>query len=283
MKRIIKIGIIFLLGSLIFSSVAHAQDSDSAHEFRNNPDSVRAELDKRPSFTFLKDSYMIIGTSLFEKPDAGNSGVKFQTSFSQRITKSKLPFDSYLFISFSQKVFWEVFRKSVPINDISFNPAIGLSKYIIKDNRYKGKLTLMIEHESNGKDSIDSRSWERLTFAGSVRLHPQIDLEVKTWIPFIDGKYNKDLLKYAGIFQASADYRTASDRFHFSATLTKRADWGLNFNTVLDAGYRISKNENFFLYLQYYNGYYEGIYYYKSFRNMLRFGFLIKPQDFRMH
>lgn len=276
-----KMKLIFSTSIMLLSYVLHAQDLDSAPEFRDNSDSVRAELDKRSSFTLLKDNYMVVGTGLFEKPDADNSGVKFQTSFSQRITQSRLPFDSYLFISFTQKVFWDIFRKSVPISDMSFNPAVGLSRYIIKDNRYKGKLTLMIEHESNGKDSIDSRSWERLTFASSVQLHPQVDMELKVWIPFIDGKYNRDLLKYAGIFQISTDFRTVSDRFHFSATFVKRADWGLNFNTMLDAGYRISKNENFFLYLQYYNGYNEGIYFYKSFHNVLRFGFLIKPSDFR--
>lgn len=47
-----------------------------------NPDSVRAELDKRPYFTLFKDNYFAGGTTLGHKPTGTNSDVKFQISIS---------------------------------------------------------------------------------------------------------------------------------------------------------------------------------------------------------
>ena len=62
-----------------------------------NADSVRAVLDKAPYFTLFKDNYFIGGTTIGHKPTAANSDVKFQLSIAQRLTKSKLPFDTLSF------------------------------------------------------------------------------------------------------------------------------------------------------------------------------------------
>ena len=77
---------------------------------RYNPDSVRKELDKRPYFSLYKDNYFIGGTTIGSKPTNKNSDVKFQLSISQRLTKSKLPFDTYLFITYTQKAFGMSFK-----------------------------------------------------------------------------------------------------------------------------------------------------------------------------
>ncbi len=37
---------------------------------------------------------------------------------------------------------------------------------VISHNRLRGMATLSLEHESNGKDSIDNRSWNYLTLSG---------------------------------------------------------------------------------------------------------------------
>lgn len=129
---------------------------------RYNPDSVREELDKRPYFSLYKDNYFIGGTTIGSKPTNKNSDVKFQLSISQRLTKSKLPFDTYLFITYTQKAFWNVFQESLPMYDLNFNPGIGLSHLVIHRNRLIGQVSLLIEHESNGKDSIWSRSWNKI-------------------------------------------------------------------------------------------------------------------------
>ena len=249
---------------------------------RYNPDSVREELDKRPYFSLYKDNYFIGGTTIGSKPTNKNSDVKFQLSISQRLTKSKLPFDTYLFITYTQKAFWNVFQESLPMYDLNFNPGIGLSHLVIHRNRLIGQVSLLIEHESNGKDSTASRSWNKVTFAVAITLSPNWEAQFKTWIPIVDGENNKDLLKYNGIFQVAANYRTDNRRFNCSVILTKRKTW-TSFNTQVELSYKFNNNENQYFFLQYYNGYGENLLEYNKFKSMIRIGFVIKPSDFSLY
>ena len=135
-------------------------------------DSIRAELDSRPYFSLYKDTYFVGGTVLGGKPDEFNSDVKFQISFQQRLTKSVLPGNTYLYLFYSQKAIWHVFENSLPFHDLNFNPGVGLSKFIIMKNRLVGKVTVMVEHESNGRDGTASRSWNKISWAGESYISP---------------------------------------------------------------------------------------------------------------
>ncbi len=245
-----------------------------------NADSVRRVIDNRPYFTMFKDNYFLGGFPVNKQPTDMNSDVKFQLSISQRITKSKLPFDTYLFIMYTQKAFWNVFQESMPMHDLNFNPGIGLAHLIIHENRYIGKAMLLLEHESNGKDSIWSRSWNKITLGASVLVNKNLELQLKTWIPIIDSDNNRDILNYAGIFQFSADFMTTNRNFSAAAIITKRQGWNMNFNTVVELSYKFRKKENQYFFLQYYNGYAENLLDYNKFKSMLRLGFVIKPTDF---
>ena len=281
-----KIVVFLFLFSFIQITIAQKKKSETIKEriIANayNADSVRAELDKMPYFTLFKDNYFIGGIPIGYKPTSTNSDVKFKLSISQRLTKSKLPFDTYLFIQYTQKAFWNVFQKSLPMRDLNFNPGIGLGHLIIRNNKYIGKAFLMLEHESNGKDSISSRSWNKVTFATALNFSKNWETQFKTWIPIVDGKYNKDLLKYAGIFQIAANYRTDNRRFNCGVILTKRKTW-TSFNTQIELSYKFNNNENQYFFLQYYNGYAENLLEYNKYKSMLRIGFVIKPTDFSFY
>lgn len=214
------------------------------------------------------------------KPTNKNSDVKFQLSISQRLTKSKLPFDTYLFITYTQKAFWNVFQESLPMYDLNFNPGIGLSHLVIHRNRLIGQVSLLIEHESNGKDSIWSRSWNKISFMGALAVDRNVELQFKTWIPIIDSGNNRDILKYCGIFQLAGSYISDNRRFGATVILTKRSGWNFNFNTVIELNARLFPNENQYFFIQYYNGYGEGLLDYNKFHSRLRVGFVIKPQNF---
>lgn len=249
---------------------------------RYNADSVRAELDKRPYFTLFKDNYFVGGIPLGTKPTGVNSDVKFQLSISQRLTKSRLPFDTYLFIQYTQKAFWNVFQESLPMRDLNFNPGIGLGHLIVHKNKYIGKAYLMLEHESNGKDSINSRSWNKVSFFGSVILNKNWELQAKTWIPIIDSDNNRDILKYNGIFQIGLNYRTDNQRLQCGAIFTQRKAW-FGFNTQIEVSYKFNERENQYLFVQFYNGYGENLLEYNKYKNMIRVGFVIKPKDFSIY
>lgn len=277
MKKIVIFLICFLLNSPLFAQVLETNPIAAY-----NADSVREVLDKMPYFTLFKDNYFIGGTTIGHKPTAANSDVKFQLSIAQRLTKSKLPFDTYLFIQYTQKAFWNVFQESLPMRDLNFNPGIGLGHLIIRHNKFIGKGYLMLEHESNGKDSTASRSWNRISMAADVVLTKNWEVQFQTWIPIVDGKYNKDLLKYKGIFQMAGNFRTDNRRFNCALILTKRKTWW-SFNTQVELSYKFNNNENQYFFLQYYNGYGENLLEYNKFKSMLRIGFVIKPQDFSIY
>ena len=69
-------------------------------------------------------------------------------------------------------------------------------------------------------------------------------------------------------------------RFTGGVVLTKRQGWNLNFNTTLEFCWRIFKGDNQYFFVQYYNGYGEGLLAYKEFHSQLRAGICIKPKLF---
>lgn len=247
-----------------------------------NADSVREILDNMPYFSLFKDNYFIGGTTIGGKPTVYNSDIKFQLSISQRLTKSRLPFDTYLFLQFTQKAFWNVLQESLPMRDLNFNPGIGLGRLIIHKNKYIGKGYLMIEHESNGKDTTASRSWNKITLAAAVALTPNWETQFKAWIPIVDGENNQDLLEYAGIFQLAANYRSNNRRLNCGVILTKCLKW-FRWNVQLEFSYKFWKKDNQYFFVQYYNGYAENLLEYNQHKSMLRVGFVIKPTDFSIY
>lgn len=243
-------------------------------------DSVREAFDKRPYFSLYKDNYFTVGTSLHPKPSRTNSDVKFQISISQRLTKSTLPWHTYLFLMYTQKTFWNVFEKSLPMRDLNFNPGIGITKPFFNKDRYVGKLTLLLEHESNGRDGKESRSWNKISFSGSVMIDEWLMVHAKFWIPIIDGQNNKDILKYCGILQNGIAVTTPNKKFGWSLILQKRAGWNLSFNTIFEFNWLVHRKSNQYFFVQYYNGYGENLLDYKVFHNRIRAGIVIKPRFF---
>ena len=265
---------------LAFTQLSEAQIYYDSNHSKFNSDSIRHEFDNGPYFTLFKDNYFTAGIPIGQKITGDNSDVKFQVSIAQRLTKSTLPFNTYLFLAYSQKCLWNVFQESLPMRDLNFNPGIGLSKLLIVKGKLIGKLTLMIEHESNGRDKMYDRSWNKLSFAGNIYLTPNLMIHGKYWLTYIDSKQNKDILRYNGIYQTGIQVLSPNQRWVFSATFVKRKGWNLNGNTIVDIGWRIRKKDNQFLMLHYYNGYGENLLDYNKFHSRLRIGLLIKPRFF---
>lgn len=273
LKRYAAIILLFIIG---FTSSVQAQIV-KLNDKEFNADSIRKEFDEGPYFSLYKDNYFTVGTAIGPRPSATNSDVKFQVSISQRLTKSTLPFNSYLFLFYNQKVFWNVFENSMPVHDFNFNPGIGVSKLLIAKDRVVGKASLLIEHESNGRDNDNSRSWNKISLCGSIYISPQFMIHAKYWIPIVDGQHNRDILRYCGIFQNGLQVMSNDKKYGMAITLVKRQGWNLNFNTIVELNYRLFKKDNQYMFLQYYNGYGDNLLDYNKFHSRLRFGIVIKP------
>lgn len=265
---------------ILLSIPVNAQIHNKEYSVQIDADSVRREFDKGPYFTLYKDNYFIFGPSIGPKATKENTNVKFQISVRQKLTKSTLPGGTYLYLCYTQKVFWNILEKSLPMTDLNFNPGIGLAKPVFKNGKYIGKFILQLEHESNGRGSIESRSWNRLSLGGDVLITNNFLVHAKVWIPYVDGEHNKDLLKYVGIMQAGVELTSNDRRWKGSLLLTKRKTWRLDFNTVAEISWQFSRNADWNLFVQYYNGYGEGLLDYNKFSSHLRAGVVIRPKLF---
>lgn len=273
--------LLYIILCALGSSIASAQIVDIPRERPIDSDSIRRAFDSGPYFGLYKDNYFIFGPALNEAPNRSNTNVKFQISIAQKVTKSTLPGGTYLYLYYTQKVFWNVLENSMPMTDINFNPGIGLAKPLFSQNRYIGKVTMQVEHESNGRDSIWSRSWERVSFGANIIIDNNLMVHGKVWIPIVDGVNNKDILKYSGIYQVGTSVLSNDRRWTGSVVLVKRKDWNFfNYNTILEIAYRLSPRQNQYLFLQFYSGYGEGLFEYKKYNTHLRAGIVIKPTLF---
>lgn len=241
-------------------------------------DSVKQDFSNQPYFGIYKDNYFIFGTAVGPKPDRQNSNVKFQISISQRLTRASLPWGTYLYLFYTQRCFWNILEDSMPMTDLNFNPGIGITKPLFAKNRYIGKMTFLVEHESNGRGGLDSRSWNRVALAGNVIVTKNLMVHGKIWVPIVDGEHNRDIVDYCGFLQFGFQAMSNDRRFCGGVTVTPRKH--LSCNTVAELSFRIFKRENQYLFLQYYNGYGEGLLEYKRFHSQLRLGLLIKPKLF---
>ena len=270
----ITILLIFFSG---FSAKAQILGVPNQEEFT---DSLKEEFNHAPYFGLYKDNYFTLGTAIGQMPNAHNSDVKFQISVAQRITKTTLPLNSYLFLAFTMKTMWNVFEKSLPMRDLNFNPGLGWSFPFFSKGRYSGKFKILIEHESNGRDEDASRSWNKISFCGSTMINEWLMVHSKFWIPIVDGGSNKDILYYSGIYQGGLAVTTPNKKFGWALTLIKRKGWNLNFNTILEFNWKILPQDNQYLFVQYYNGYGENLLDYNVFHSRLRVGLVIKPKFF---
>lgn len=240
---------------------------------------VRSVLDKQPAFGVYKDNMMVTGVPIYKTPTRSNSDIFFQFSIRHRITKSWLPFQSFLYLTYTQKSFWNVYESSSPFRDNNYNPGIGIGRYLILNNKLKGAFTLQLEHESNGRGGVESRSWNYVNFSGKYFYNMRTSIKGEALIPFVDGENNKDLLKYRGYGTISVDHIDKRNLWWFSLKLRPR-DKFVNFNTELSVAYKVSSKWNQYLILHFYNGYGESLLDYKEFTSMVRIGFAIKPDFF---
>ncbi len=280
MERLFRILLFALTLAAVATPPLAAQIVVPGSDREVNTDSIRRAFDDGPYFGLYKDNYFVFGPPVGQKITKENTNIKFQISVAQRLTRSVLPWGTYLFLFYTQKCFWNVLENSMPMTDLNFNPGIGLTKPLFLRDRFVGKLNFIIEHESNGRDGIESRSWNRISFGGSIMIDPRITVHGKFWIPIIDGENNRDILDYCGIYQVGTSFLSSNSRFGVSVILTKRRGWKMDYNTVLEFCYRIFPRDNQYIFAQYYNGYGEGLLAYKEFHSQLRIGIVIKPRLF---
>ena len=187
-------------------------------------------------------------------------------------------------MTYTQKAFWDIYRESFPFNDINFNPSIAVGKiFYDKENKLKGIGALSFEHESNGRDSIFSRTWNRISLEYTTSLHKNTIGSFKVWAPFAYKKGNPDLLEYVGLGEVKVSHTLKPDKWIFDIRLRK----GLNFEAKGSVRSRIYFNpfknnvSNQYIMLEWFVGQAEGLLNYQQSRSMIRIGYVIRTDEFK--
>lgn len=155
------------------------------------------------AFQFLgyKPSYFLMG-----KPNT-----KLQLSLKTRVIDKV---DVYL--GYTQLMFWDLFKKSSPFVDLNYNPEAFYRFRFGEEKR--NWVDVGYAHESNGKDGVDSRSWDRIYVLFSqqsfltLNEKSAVHWSVAAWAMVNRDYYNSDLQHYRGRWEANI---TVHDLFDF--------------------------------------------------------------------
>ncbi len=244
---------------------------------------VERLLIESPAFTIFKDNYFVSGTTLNESPDKTNSDVKFQVSFKHRLTNKPILSGFYPYLTYTQKSFWDIYMNSSPFVETNYNPTLTFIKPLFKDNYLNGAFVLSFEHESNGLDSISgSKSWN---FIAGTYIHaftPNLSTILRLWVPF-GLTDNPNLMDYIGYCEAKLTWNIIENKLITELAVKKGARWDWKGNIELNISYRPFKNRNQYIMLQWFNGYAESLIDYKQKSNMLRIGFVLKPEFYKLY
>ena len=126
----------------------------------------------------------------------GENDLKLQFSFKYRVLEN-YP----LFVDFTEKLFWDIYKNSKPFRDINYHPGI-FYRFVIKDKRLKS-IDLGYLHNSNGKSGQESRSVDQIYmrnsfFFGSEFLDLVTSLELH--YNFNSDDLNTGITEYMGYY-----------------------------------------------------------------------------------
>ena len=230
-----KIAALLLILSCLGSAEARKTPGDPDPERFSDTAEVYSRLESVPPLEFTR----ITTSSRARAFRAGkltknNSDAKFQISIRHRLIKGMLPFHTYLFLTYTQKSFWDIYKKSKPFAESNYNPTLGLGTPITRRDKLVGLGMLQFEHESSGRGGDSSRSWNRISLTGIFEFNRRFSGELKLWIPM--GLSDKALLMmYATEATARQPSITrASTSGSASLLVVKRGGWNLNANLRLE-------------------------------------------------
>lgn len=230
-------------------------------------------------FRPYKDNYLIFGRMEMDDGSQPFSGEELDTKFELGLTFSlfqgrrNFDFLAPLHVGYSQKSWWNIAEDSAPFREHNYNPEI----YWLFDQPERPILgrppfvdIIGLEHQSNGRDGTQSRSWDRLYAQKEFALLPQLSVGVKIWDILARDLNNDDIRRYMGNGELSLNFRP-NDRTNLRWRVRRGSDVD-TFSYSFDIYYR-RPNVNGAFFIQYHDGYGEALVTYNQKSRSLRGGF----------
>ena len=187
----------------ITSESSNSTSLDNAPIEGKNNGEPKDDLDT--PFSVYHENYFLLG---YDTSDLDHGFVpKFQVS-----AKFSVPVKG-VFFAYTQRTFMDFLGNSSPLYDNSYSPE---AYYIFTFSDHfttKHKLHYLKAgyfHESNGKDGLTSRSWERV-YAEAEFVKGGFYIIPTVWVPFFKDDQNPDVEKYYGYGELTAGYIWEND------------------------------------------------------------------------
>lgn len=210
-----------------------------------------------------KPMYVIMGSNEI-------LNAKIQISFKYRFVNSgalseRTSFLNKFYIAYTQKSFWDLESDSVPFRDNNYNPELFYLNRDVFSDVFGDKVRMEIqsgyEHESNGEDELDSRSWDRLYFMPSwIFGDPEqyhFTLAPKVWAIVAEGDETTDHMEdYYGYGELNMRYGK-NDSFVIDTMLrkgTQSTHGAMRMNVSYPMNRLFYKRINLYLFAQMYYG-----------------------------
>lgn len=186
--------------------------------------------------------------------DRKNDELKFQISFQKPLFDDLIGLDETWSVAYTQKSFWQIRQDSAPFRTNSYEPELFVT---IPTEGFFDYVRFGVNHESNGKDGIDSRSWNRV-YASTTFDIKGLRITPRIWHSFSFDKDNEDIRQYMGY----GDLKFAYDigRHHLTATWRNNLRFDNQNRGALELNYYFPLfNTGLHGFLQYFTGYGESL------------------------
>jgi len=216
-----------------------------------------------------------------------NFEAKFQLSLKVPLFDNFSDKDQAVYFAFTLQSYWQVYNSdiSAPFRETNYQPEVFWVNKLDEENRLWGDEMIVVlgaEHQSNGKSTALSRSWNRI-YANLIWEQSGFVFSVKPWfrLPEDDkedptqpeGDDNPDIYKYMGYAEVSGVYRYKNHEFGFMSrnNLSEDNRGALQLDWSFPLWGRLRG------YAQYFNGYGESLIDYNA--SVERFGVGILLSD----
>jgi phospholipase A1 len=207
---------------------------------------------------------------------------KFQLSFKIKLWEDLFDKNIDLWLAYTQLAFWQLYNTpfSSPFRDTSYEPELLVN---FRTNYelfgFKGRfINVGLNHQSNGRSVPLSRGWNRIV-ANFGWEKNNFNLLLKTWYRIPEDENhddNPDITRYMGYGELWGTYYWKKQRFAVMFRNNLRLE--NNFGAIqLDWSFPLPfiKNDLLCLYVQYFNGYVEGLLDYNKSINRISTGFML--------
>ena len=267
MKRVLAI--VFI--TLCFAVSAKQTDSLSLNKREKNLSTLNSQLQtpksRYPVIGMWKQNYMVTGFATNKPVSQYTSDIKFQLSVAMRLWSVKGKVD--IFATYTQRSLWDIYQESCPFRENTYNPGFWVAWQTRDDLR----LLFGLEHESNGLNGDQSRSFNYATVACLYEPFENWRFGGRAWYGYYDRETISHYFRYRGVMQLWATFHTRDERVAVTALVNPTVTFA-KYNVQVEASWRMAKRGDWLpcLFVQYNYGYGETMLDYNRRHSKIRIG-----------